>query len=51
MREKALVSTALFLRYTYYRGRVAPARGHLSVWIEEARLPDIVLQTLSEKRK
>lgn len=47
---KVTIAVKGFLRYTHYNGRAAPPRGHLSVWLEEARLPDIVLQTLSEKR-
>ncbi|MBT7065675.1 MAG: hypothetical protein HN919_05190 [Verrucomicrobia bacterium] len=36
--------TGPFSRYTGHRNKVAPPRGHLSVWLEEVKLPEAVLQ-------
>ena len=41
---KVTIAVKVFLRYTGYKDKVAPPQGHISVWLEEAKLPKAVLK-------
>ena len=41
---KVTIAVKGFLRQTGYVGTPAPPRGHLSVWMEEAKVPDVALK-------
>ncbi|MBI1336838.1 MAG: hypothetical protein GC164_07740 [Phycisphaera sp.] len=43
---KITVAVKSFLRRSQQRGNPAPPSGHLSVWLEEAKLPDRVLESI-----
>ncbi len=43
---KVTIAVKSFLRYTGHAGKPAPAHGHLSVWMEEAQIPEIVLKSI-----
>jgi alpha-galactosidase len=42
---KVTIAVKSFLRYTRWANKPAPATGHLSVWMEEAKIPEVVLTT------
>jgi hypothetical protein len=42
--DKVTIAVKGFLRQTGYVGTPAPPRGHLSVWMEEAKVPEVVLK-------
>jgi hypothetical protein len=46
---KATFAVKAFLRQTGFRGVTAPAQGNLSVWMQEAKLPPLVLAQPAEK--
>ncbi|MBT8038419.1 MAG: hypothetical protein KJO21_12835 [Verrucomicrobiae bacterium] len=48
---KATFAVKAFLRRTGHRGKLASPRGHISVWIQEAKLPPVVtdMTTATEK--
>ncbi|MBT8045477.1 MAG: hypothetical protein KJO79_11045, partial [Verrucomicrobiae bacterium] len=50
----ATFAVKAFMRRTGHRGKLAPARGHISVWIQEAQLPPPVMEmhqaNLSDKK-
>lgn len=39
---KVTIAVKGFLRYTGYRGKLAPSTGHMSVWLEQMKLPEPV---------
>ena len=41
---KVTIAVKSFLRCTGYVGKPAPPRGHLSVWMEEAQVPEAVIK-------
>lgn len=45
---KITVAVKGFLRYTGYRNKVSPPKGHLSVWLEAMTLPKVVLDLAGE---
>ena len=48
---KATFAVKAFLRQTGHRGKMAPPRGHISVWLEEAKLPQPVLEMPQEEEE
>jgi hypothetical protein len=42
--KKVTIAVKAFLRQSGHRGKAAPPRGHISVWLEEIKLPPAVLQ-------
>lgn len=38
------IAVKSFLRYTGWAGKPAPAHGHLSVWMEETKVPEVALK-------
>jgi len=42
---KVTIAVKAFLRYTGHRNKPAPPRGHISVWLEEVELPQLVIDT------
>lgn len=45
---KVTIAVKSFLRHTGYVNRQSPPRGHLSVWMEEVKIPEIVLETMKK---
>ena len=43
---KVTIAVKSFLRTTYHKNKPAPPRGHLSVWMEEMKIPEIVLNSV-----
>ncbi len=48
---KVTIAVKGFLRRTSHRNKPAPPRGHLSVWMEAAKIPEVVLQTIGTAKK
>ena len=48
---KVAIAVKGFLRRTSHRNKPAPPRGRLSVWMEAAEIPAVVLQTIGTARK
>jgi hypothetical protein len=42
--KKVTIAVKAFLRQSGHRGKAAPPRGHISVWLEEIKLPPAVVQ-------
>jgi hypothetical protein len=47
---KVTIAVKSFLRCTGYVGKPAPPRGHLSVWMEEAQVPEVVFKAFKTER-
>ncbi len=45
---KVTIAVKGFLRYTHHRNKPAPPTGHMSVWLESARLPEQLTTAATE---
>jgi len=48
---KVTIAVKAFLRTTHWVNRPAPPRGHMSVWIEQAQLPEVVTRAFGKSDK
>ncbi|MDT8391998.1 MAG: hypothetical protein RRC34_15970 [Lentisphaeria bacterium] len=48
---KITVAVHSFLRRSGYQGKAAPPKGHLSVWLEEAKLPPLLVEEVRNRQK
>jgi hypothetical protein len=45
---KVTIAVKGFLRYTGHKNKLAPPRGHISVWLEQVKLPEVVQALVKE---
>ena len=45
---KVTIAVKGFLRYSGYKNRPAPPTGHMSVWLEQMKLPEVVTTLAAE---
>ena len=47
---KVTIAVKGFLRYTHHKNKLAPASGHISVWLEQMKLPENLKSLVMTKK-